>query len=74
MAVGALLAAIRLDWIPAFQTMQVGAEVVPILAAMFMFRLIIYVYDLHQNPQHAPVTQRLAYFFMLPNVCFPWFQ
>jgi D-alanyl-lipoteichoic acid acyltransferase DltB (MBOAT superfamily) len=45
----------------------------PILGSMFMFRLIVYFYDLRHDK--APVTpaQSVSYFFMLPNACFPLF-
>lgn len=43
----------------------------PILGAMFMFRLIAYLYDLaHEAAPFSPV-RAINYFFMLPNVCFP---
>lgn len=45
----------------------------PILGAMFMFRLIVYFYDLRHDAAPATPTQSLAYFFMLPNACFPLF-
>ncbi len=45
----------------------------PILGAMFMFRLIVYFYDLRHEKAPASPTQSLAYFFMLPNACFPLF-
>ncbi len=45
----------------------------PILGAMFMFRLIIYFYDLRHDKTPVAPTQSLAYFFMLPNACFPLF-
>ena len=38
-----------------------------------MFRLIIYMYDLKHEKQPASVTTRLSYFFLLPNVVFPFF-
>ncbi len=45
----------------------------PILGAIFMFRLIVYLYDMkHDNPQ-VSVWHKLSYFFLLPNVCFPLF-
>lgn len=50
-----------------------GAVVVPILGAMFMFRIVIYLYDIRNEKDPVPWTARLAYFFMLPNVCFPLF-
>jgi len=40
---------------------------------MFMFRLIVYLYDLRHEKKPAPAAQRLSYFFLLPNVCFPLF-
>ncbi len=43
----------------------------PILASMFMFRLIVYMYDLRHEKSPASWSTRLSYFFMLPNVCFP---
>ena len=48
----------------------------PILASMFMFRLIVYLYDLRYGnaPRHRSRTA--SYFFMLPErllpVCSPW--
>ncbi|MBX3669631.1 MAG: hypothetical protein KF778_14620 [Rhodocyclaceae bacterium] len=45
----------------------------PILGAMFMFRLIAYFYDLRHDKTAATPVQTLAYFFMLPNACFPLF-
>jgi hypothetical protein len=45
----------------------------PIFGSMFMFRLIVYAYDLRH--QAAPVSfwRAIGYFFLLPNVCFPLF-
>lgn len=45
----------------------------PVLASMFMFRLIVYLYEIRREKKPASLTERLAYFFMLPNVCFPLF-
>jgi len=45
----------------------------PILASMFMFRLIIYLYDLKHNKAPISFTRTLSYFFLLPNVAFPLF-
>ncbi|NUO83041.1 hypothetical protein HUU05_23470, partial [candidate division KSB1 bacterium] len=45
-----------------------------ILASMFMFRLMIYLYDLKHNlVPRKNLTQTLSYFFLLPNVVFPLF-
>ena len=45
----------------------------PILGSMFMFRLIVYLYDLKHKAAPFGVSRALSYFFMLPNVCFPLF-
>ena len=50
----------------------------PILASMFMFRMVIYFYDLKHKKVSRPtgrdgITHTLAYFFLLPNVAFPLF-
>ncbi|HUE96737.1 MAG TPA: hypothetical protein VMN39_08760, partial [Longimicrobiaceae bacterium] len=68
-AAGAALAALRTGWIEA----PWATTVIPILAAMFMFRLILYLYDLKHEKTPASPWQRTAYFFLLPNVCFPLF-
>ena len=45
----------------------------PIFGAMFMFRLIVYLYDLSTHAAPVGPWRAFAYFFMLPNVCFPLF-
>jgi len=45
----------------------------PILGSMFMFRLIVYLYDLRHETTPASPWCTLSYFFMLPNACFPLF-
>jgi D-alanyl-lipoteichoic acid acyltransferase DltB (MBOAT superfamily) len=45
----------------------------PILGSMFMFRLIAYFYDLRHEKVPASPARAAAYFFMLPNACFPLF-
>jgi hypothetical protein len=42
-----------------------------VLGSMFMFRLIVYLYDLRTHSAPFSFTRAIAYFFMLPNVCFP---
>lgn len=46
---------------------------IPFLAAMFMFRWMIYLYEIRFEKTPSTLWQRLSYFFMLPNVCFPLF-
>jgi hypothetical protein len=47
--------------------------VTPILAAMFMLRLFVYLYDLSKAKQRPALSESLAYFFLLPNICFTLF-
>lgn len=51
----------------------VPGAVWPILGAIFMFRLIILVYDLRHAKERPSLTWILSYFFLLPNPCFPLF-
>lgn len=44
-----------------------------ILGSMFMFRLMIYLYDLKTSGIRPSVSKALSYGFMLPNVSFPLF-
>lgn len=69
LAAGLVLAALRSGWIALPWT----TAVIPVLAAMFMFRLILYLFDLKHERTPASVWQRITYFFLLPNVCFPLF-
>jgi hypothetical protein len=67
--VGAALVALRGGWV---QTS--GLDVIwPILGSIFMFRLIIYMYDLKHGKNAPTLVSTLSYFFLLPNVVFPFF-
>ena len=69
LSLGIVLVAQRAQWMPA----PWSEAIWPILGSMFMFRLIVYLYDLkHDNGPPAPL-HALSYFFMLPNACFPLF-
>ncbi len=69
LAAGALLAAMRAQW---FQPPFPGA-IWPILGSMFMFRLVVYMYDLRHARERVDWRWTLSYFFLLPNVVFPLF-
>ncbi len=45
----------------------------PFLASMFMFRVIIYLYELKHGMIPASIWQSLCYFFLFPNICFLFF-
>jgi hypothetical protein len=42
----------------------------PVLATIFMFRMIVYLYELKHAKKPEPLVDALGYFFMLPNNCF----
>ena len=67
-AVGGLVV-LRGGWV----TTSWSELILPILGAMFMFRLVIYMHDLRHERKPATIWERLAYFFLLPNVAFPLF-
>ena len=78
------LAAVRLGWGVRLGLGELPKVILPVLGSMFMFRMVIYLYDLRHeerdrvtrkptvSPPAASSTlwARLAYFFLLPNVCF----
>jgi hypothetical protein len=68
-AAGAVLVALRAGWIQASWLDVIW----PVLASMFMFRLIIYMYDLKHGKATPTLASTLSYFFLLPNVVFPFF-
>jgi hypothetical protein len=45
----------------------------PILGSMFIFRLMVYLYDLKHRLAPFSAAHAISYFFMVPNVCFPLF-
>lgn len=45
----------------------------PIVASMFMFRMIIYLYELKHAKSSESLVDTLSYFFLLPNFCFTLF-
>ena len=66
---GAVLAILRAGWVQASWLDVIW----PVLASMFMFRLIIYMYDLKHGKAKPTLSTTLSYFFLLPNVVFPFF-
>jgi hypothetical protein len=67
--IGAGLAFFRAhsQWFPDVTEMWV------ILGSMFMFRIMIYLYDLKDPRVPFSPARAISYFFLLPNVCFPLF-
>ena len=52
---------------------MISSQIISLLGVMFMFRMIIYLYELKFEKENITFWQRLSYFFMLPNICFPIF-
>jgi len=69
LVVGGVLIAQRGSFLPA----PWSEAIWPILGSMFMFRLLVYLYDLKHEKTSGTLSQKVAYFFMLPNACFPLF-
>src|SRR5206468_1890066 len=67
--VAGLLVVLRADFIHA----PWSSALWPILGSMFMFRLIVYLYDIRHDKTPFSLSRTLAYFFLLPNVVFPLF-
>jgi len=67
--VAVVLAVFRAGWVES----PWPGTIWPILGAMFMFRLIVYLYDLIHKSAPFSVWRALAYFFMMPNICLPLF-
>jgi hypothetical protein len=66
---GISLVVLRVGWIHASWLDVIW----PVLGSMFMFRLIIYMYDLKHGKAKPTLVSTLSYFFLLPNVVFPFF-
>jgi len=49
-------------------TSQILDTIWPILGGMFMYRLIIYIYDLEHEKKRSTWTQACSYFFLFPNL------
>lgn len=64
-----VLVALRAGVLPA----PWSAAIWPILGSMFMYRLIVYLYDLRHQTTRSDPARSIAYFFMMPNVVFPLF-
>jgi len=68
-AMAAALACAR----PMLARVLVPDNVLPIVASMFMFRSLLYIYELKYVKQPESVVDTLSYFFLLPNYCFMHF-
>jgi D-alanyl-lipoteichoic acid acyltransferase DltB (MBOAT superfamily) len=63
------LAALRVGWF--YQGW--ASAILPLLASIFMFRLSVYLYDIKNGKGPKDFWGRIGYFFMFPNMVFPFF-
>ncbi len=70
LAAGVGLVALREGWLG---ETPISNAIWPILGSMFMFRVMVYLYDLKSGKLKPSPSWSAAYFFMIPNVCFPLF-
>jgi hypothetical protein len=61
-----MLALLRADWLPSIQ----HPRWLPVLGALFMFRMILYLYELQHERTSPGLWLKLNYFFLLPNLVF----
>ena len=68
--IAALAGALALAASPNRASPPIPDNVWPIVASMFMFRMIIYLYELKHARKPETLVDTLSYFFLLPNYCF----
>ena len=54
-------------------TFPADVKIVTVIGSIFMFRLIIFLYDQQHIKEELTIREQLSYFFMLPNLTFPIF-
>lgn len=57
----------------AFLRLDVDRAFWPVLGSMFMFRMIVYLFEARRARENPPLALTVAYFFPLPNLCFLFF-
>jgi hypothetical protein len=68
-AIAAACAVVR----PGLATSVIPDGVWAVVASMFMFRVMIYLYELKHARKPETLVDTLSYFFLLPNYCFMHF-
>ncbi len=54
-------------------TQWLASSTLTILASMFMFRMLLFLYELKHQKHAVPLKTQVSYFLMPPNVIFPLF-
>jgi D-alanyl-lipoteichoic acid acyltransferase DltB (MBOAT superfamily) len=70
-AIAAALAVLRPRADPGAEAISTG--VIPVVATMFMFRMIVYLYERKHARDREPILDTMSYFLLLPNYVFPHF-
>jgi alginate O-acetyltransferase complex protein AlgI len=70
-ALAMLLAALRSQAGSSAEAISNG--IIPVVGTMFMFRMIIYLYEQKHAQGRESLVDTLSYFFVLPNFVFPHF-
>lgn len=52
---------------------ETAAGAIPVVASLFMFRMVIYLYELKHARGREPAVDAASYFLLLPNFVFPHF-
>ncbi|MGP0068520.1 MAG: hypothetical protein ACLQGP_33590, partial [Isosphaeraceae bacterium] len=73
LACAAIAAAMALARPESAYSAGIPDDVWPIVASMFMFRMIVYLYELKHARKRESLVDTLGYFFLLPNYCFQLF-
>ena len=69
LGIGIILALAKMGFFP----FPLSSHGLTVIAAMFMFRVIVYLHELKHQKEPASIWHRLNYFFLLPNIIFPLF-
>ena len=56
-----------------YGTQWVASSTLILLSSMFMFRMLLLLYELKHQKEEVPIETQVSYFLMLPNVIFPLF-
>lgn len=66
---GIVLMLMVLDYLPS----PFGEHQLRVVTTIFMFRVILYLYELNYEKEPVTIWRRLNYFFLSPNIIFPLF-
>lgn len=68
-AMGAVMVLLRMQLV----YMPRATLAASVAGVLLLFRLLLYMHEIKHEKKRPTLWQRLSYFFMLPNLCFPLF-